>query len=91
MKWINPQRRAKLIVKVLRLLGIERGFEQPFSDQEGIVSYADSQVSKKDSSDPLFRVEAYLISGSRKREIEAQKAMVISMMRHDKWKAGGPI
>ena len=35
--------------------------------------------------------QAYIISNQRLQEIETQKAMIASLSRHDKWKAGGPV
>lgn len=81
---IVPHKKVTLKGKVLRILGLDRGFERSFSDHDGI-------VSKKDSFDPFFRVEAYIISNRRKHEVELQKAMAIKESRHDTWKAGGPV
>jgi len=38
-----------------------------------------------------FSSDTYLLAKKRKHEIEIQKAMLISMSRHDTWKAGGPL
>ena len=38
-----------------------------------------------------FNVQAYVIADHRKNEIESQKAMMISLSRHERWKAGGPV
>jgi len=84
MEKIIPHKKVNLKGKMLRILGLERGFEQSFSNHDGI-------VSKKDSFDPFFRAGAYIISNRRKHEIELQKAMAIKESRHDTWKAGGPL
>jgi hypothetical protein len=34
---------------------------------------------------------AYLLAKQRAAEIDSQKAMAISMSRHDYWKGGGPV
>ena len=33
----------------------------------------------------------YIIANQRLQEIETQKAMIASLARHEKWKAGGPV
>lgn len=83
-KTIVPHKKVTLKGKMLRILGLDRGFEQSFSDHDEI-------ISKKDSFDPFCRVQAYIISNRRKHEIELQKAMAIKESRHDTWKAGGPV
>jgi hypothetical protein len=37
-----------------------------------------------------YNLQARLVANSRMHEIESQKAMIISLSRHEKWKAGGP-
>ncbi len=48
-----------------------------------------SQVSMEEPLD-TFNCKAYILAKQRMYEIETQKAMLISLSRHDKWKAGGP-
>ena len=38
-----------------------------------------------------LNVQAYIIANQRKHEIETQKAIVASLSRHERWKAGGPL
>ena len=37
-----------------------------------------------------FNVHAHILGIQRMNEIELQKAMIISLSRHEKWTAGGP-
>jgi len=36
-------------------------------------------------------VRAISLSSQHVHEVETQKAMLVSLTRHDKWKAGGPL
>ena len=83
MKRINPQRRVSFVVRVLRLLKMNRGFE----DHVGIPANKFNHGSKQPKT---FNVQAYLLANQRMHEIEGQKAMVILISRHQSWKAGGP-
>ncbi len=38
-----------------------------------------------------FNTQAYLLAKQRMHEIEGQKAMLILLSRHERWKAGGPL
>ncbi len=38
-----------------------------------------------------FNTQAYLLAKQRMHEIEGQKAMLIALSRHERWKAGGPV
>jgi len=38
-----------------------------------------------------FNLQAYIIAKQRMHEIEGQKAMIIHELRHEFWKAGGPV
>lgn len=38
-----------------------------------------------------FNVQAYIVGKQRMHEIENEKAMLISVSRHERWKAGGPV
>lgn len=70
---------AKEVLKVFRL--IHRREDFPASSG---VSYPDLERPK------TFNVQIHIEGIQRMHEIEAQKAMAISLSRHDKWKAGGP-
>ncbi len=67
--------------KVLRLFGMNRGFEESSSSQETILAHTHSQVSKKKLSSTLVGVEGYLISNRRSREVQAEKAMASMLSR----------
>jgi len=45
----------------------------------------------KEEPTPLKRVEAFIIESKHTNEVETQKAMVIFLSRHERWKAGGPV
>ncbi len=38
-----------------------------------------------------FNLRHYIIASQRMHEIEGQKAMLIALSRHERWKAGGPV
>jgi hypothetical protein len=38
-----------------------------------------------------LNLQAYTLARQRMHEIETQKAMVVSILRYEKWKAGGPL
>ncbi len=38
-----------------------------------------------------FNLRAYIAAKQRMQEIEGQKAMLIALSRHERWKAGGPV
>jgi hypothetical protein len=90
MKNLRLLKEGFLKGRMLRLLGISKAFEQPFSGHGAVVLQAHSQSSRKGSPDPFFNVKAYLISSAHKHEVETQKARVIAESRHHSWKAGGP-
>ena len=37
-----------------------------------------------------FNSHAYMLSGKRMREVEAEKAVMVNVSRHPRWAAGGP-
>jgi hypothetical protein len=39
----------------------------------------------------VFNVRAYLIAKQRMHEVETEKAMILKELRHENWKAGGPV
>jgi len=67
---------------------VNRGFKQPSSDQEAVVHFGISE-NKFDQSEN-FNVEAYILGKQRMNEIDVQKAMLISLSRHNRSQAGGP-
>ena len=70
------------VFKVFRLIrGIGKG---DFS-----ASYMDAD--EKPQQPKTSNVQAYLIGKRRMHEIETQKAMIIVLSRHARWKAGGPV
>ena len=38
-----------------------------------------------------YNTQGYAVADQRMHEIEAQKAMIAHEMRHESWKAGGPV
>jgi len=52
-----------------------------------------SSIGKEEIASNIrpFGIKAYTSSKERMYEIETQKAIIISLSRHDKWKAGGPL
>jgi len=81
MEKIVQLKNVSLRGKVLRLFGMNRGFEQSSSSQKKILAHTHSQVSKKRLSGTLVGVEASLISNRRIREVQAEKAMVSMLSR----------
>jgi len=71
---------ARKVLRAFRLISNKEDF------------YASIDVSaNQDSKRPKdFNVYAYIAGIQRMNEIELQKAMTISLSRHEKWKAGGP-
>jgi hypothetical protein len=79
MKRVNPLGKDSSIGRMLRLLGVNRGYEVPSN-------------SREEKSQPRsFNIKAYLSVDRRMQEIQAEKALLIWESRHDKWKAGGPV
>jgi len=90
MRKIKTSSRGFLVGRMLRLLRISKGFEEP-NVREETITCANPQASSKGLMDTHFRSEAYLLSKRRKVEVETEKAMLISLSRHPRWKgAGGP-
>jgi hypothetical protein len=54
-------------------------------------STSNFQVSMKGLPETSLNLQAYTLAKQRIHEIETQKAMTISLSRHEKWKAGGPL
>lgn len=73
-----PVKSLNGVVNIVKL--IYQGISRLFSDNaEGAVVV---------SSAPCPRT--YLLANRRAVEIETEKAMLISLSRYEKWKAGGP-
>ena len=53
----------------------------------GASSDADKDLIQPNSLNP----QAYIIAKQRMHEIEGEKAMILHELRHDFWKAGGPV
>ena len=52
----------------------------------------DLNASLNAGEEPIQQsVETFINTNKRKHEVETQKAMLISLSRHDVWKAGGPV
>ena len=64
MKKINPQKKSSLIGKVLRLLGPNRGFEEPPNDQEEIVHVG---VPASSYCNCRKEIESALLEAERKK------------------------
>jgi len=78
MKGINPRKKGSTTETMLQLSN--RCSETSSTGKEEIVA----------SIHP-FNFEAYKSSKQRMLEIDTQKAIIISLSRHEKWKAGGPL
>ncbi len=51
-----------------------------------------TQNEDKDLEQPkIFDARVQILAKRRMHEIEAKKAMITSQMRHERWKAGGPV
>jgi len=71
------------VFKVFRLIrGIGKG-------DLSASSYMDAD--KEPQQPKTSNVQAYLTGKRRMHEIETQKAMIIVLSRHNRWKAGGPV
>ena len=57
----------------------------PYESVNSLPNYSLARAQPK-----TFNLQAYTLAKQRMHEIETEKAMVISLMRHDKWKPGGP-
>jgi len=80
MKQIKIMLKNSFKSKVLRLSGLEMGFESTSRLQQK-EDYARAET---------LNSEAYLLSKKRMHEVEAEKAVMISVSRHPRWVAGGP-
>lgn len=67
------------------------GFRLP-RDPEGNVSVASSySYENQDQWSEALNPQVYLLTKQRISEVETQKAMVTSISRHERWRAGGPL
>ena len=71
--------------KVFKVLRLIRG------SGNGVFDPSQSNANQDQRQSETFNVEAYRISNQRTCELETQKAFVISLSRHERWKAGGPL
>ncbi len=85
---------------LLRLLRGNSSLE-PINHQETVVraSHDDHYAYSKEMATwrqaeqgkaKTLNVQAYILANQRMHEIDATKAMAVSMSHHEKWKAGGP-
>ncbi len=89
MEWKTFGKKGRLssakdqMVRVFRLI---RGSETAY------VNVSSCTDANEDPRQPInFNSQAQIIAKKRMLEIQAQKAMLISELRHDRWKAGGPV
>jgi len=86
MEWKTFGKRARLGAARNEVLKIFRMIHSSGSEDSTVCpSLAEDRATRK-----TFNVQAYLISKQRMHEIETEKAMVLSALRHERWKAGGP-
>ena len=71
---------ARKVLKAFRLISKKEDFPASSS------VYANQDLKRPKT----FNVQAHILGIQRMNEIEFQKAMTISLSRHEKWKAGGP-
>ena len=63
-------------------------------ESESTTSNLQASINRlnQDAEQPkTFNCDAYILANQRMHEIETQKAMLVSLSRHDRWKAGGPL
>jgi len=78
MKHGSPKDR---VLKIFRLLHDPK--------METVASSVDSSEDAEQYMG--YNTHGYAVADQRKHEIEAQKAMIAHEMRHESWKAGGPV
>jgi len=75
-----------------RLGSTKKGVFKVFSSIRAIgIGNLDTSSDAEKEPIQLKSAEAFIIENRRKHEVETQKAMLASMSRHDRWKAGGPV
>jgi hypothetical protein len=72
---------ARKVLKAFRLISKK----EDFPASSGVYPNQDLKRPR------TFNLQAYTVGIQRMNEIEFQKAMTISLSRHEKWKAGGPV
>jgi len=72
-------------IKLFKVLGLTR------SSGKREVCASSRVYADQEPQSNSYNVQAHMLSNQRAHEIESQKAMLISMSRHDTWKAGGPL
>lgn len=83
----------------LRILGIVRKLgsprDNPFKVSRFMRSPVSSHILKENQSNAgqvgSRASQFYIIASQRLQEIEHYKAIAISLSRHERWKAGGPL
>jgi len=82
---VKPLEKGSLLRSVLRALGMDKSFKSH------LTASAPTDADEDLRQPYNFNVQAHIIAGHRKHELESQKAMMVSLSRHDRWKAGGPL
>ncbi|MDH5374429.1 MAG: hypothetical protein OEZ21_03540 [Candidatus Bathyarchaeota archaeon] len=72
-------------IKLFKVLGLTR------SSGERELCTSSRVYTDQEPQSSSYNVQAHMLSNQRAHEIESQKAMTISLSRHEKWKAGGPL
>ncbi|MDH5375876.1 MAG: hypothetical protein OEZ21_05610 [Candidatus Bathyarchaeota archaeon] len=83
-KGFGIRERLSSVSNVLRVFRFISSKED-FSASPGVSANQDVKRPKD------FNVQAHILGIQRMNEIELQKAMTVSLCRHEKWKAGGPL
>jgi hypothetical protein len=75
-----------------RLGSTKKGVFRVFSSIRAI-GIRDVNASSDAKEEPIQQksAEAFIVANRYKHEIETQKAMLIALSRHNRWKAGGPV
>jgi hypothetical protein len=71
---------ARKVLKAFRLI----------SEKEDLPASSGVYASQDLKRPKTFNLQAHTVGIQRMNEIEFQKAMTISLSRHEKWTAGGP-
>ncbi len=85
MRKMNPSGKGSFLRSVLRALGMDKSFTSHLNASPRMG--ADENLRKPNN----LNVQAYIIAKRRMHEIDGQKAMILHELRHDFWKAGGPV
>jgi len=71
--------------KVFKVFRLIRG------SGNGAFDLSQSNANQDQRQPETLNPDAYILSNQRMRELETQKAFVISLSRHERWKAGGAL